>query len=115
VPERAIRLLLDEDVWQGLSKALRDAGYDAVSVTEAGCKGLSDEEILAYAIDQDRAVLTHNAQDFAPLAETYFLQGVGHPGIIVARQFEKGELLRRMLALLGALRPETLASTLRFV
>ncbi len=58
MPERAIRLFLDEDVWQGLSKALRTAGYDALSVTEAGCKGLSDTEILAYTSDQGRAVLT---------------------------------------------------------
>ena len=95
MPERAIRLFLDEDVWQGLSKAPRGAGYDAISVTEAGCKGFSDQEILAYANDQDRAVLTHNIQDFAPLAEAYFLQDITHPGIIVARRFENGELMRR--------------------
>jgi predicted nuclease of predicted toxin-antitoxin system len=115
MPERAIRLLLDEDVWQGLAAVLREAGYDAVSVTEAGRKGFSDEEILAHAIAEGRAVLTHNIQDFAPLAETYFLQAIEHLGIIVARQFEKGELLRRTLALLDTLTPESLANTLRFV
>jgi predicted nuclease of predicted toxin-antitoxin system len=114
MPERAIRILLDEDVWQGLAKPLREAGYDTISVTEAGCKGFSDEEILGYAIAQGRAVLTHNAQDFVPLAETCFFQGIAHPGIIVARQFEKGELLRRTLALLDILTPDTLANTLRF-
>ena len=115
MPERAVRLLLDEDVWQGLAAVLREAGYDVVSVTEAGCKGFSDEEILAHAIVEGRAVLTHNIQDFARLAETYFLQEIEHPGISVARQFEKGKLLHRTLALLDTLTPESLANTLRFV
>ena len=115
LPSRSLGLLLDEDVWQGLAEALRQADYDAISVTEAGHKGFSDEEILAHAFAEGRAVVTHNIQDFAPLAETYFLQGIKHPGIIVARQFEKGKLLHRTLALLDTLTPESLANTLRFV
>lgn len=115
MPESAPRLLLDEDVWQGLAVALREAGYDAVSVTEAGYKSLSDEEILAAATGEGRAVLSHNIQHFAPLAEACFFQGIPHAGIIVARQFEKGELLRRLLALLETLTSATLANTLRFI
>jgi predicted nuclease of predicted toxin-antitoxin system len=115
VPETTLRLLLDEDVWHGLAVALREAGYDVLSVTEAGYKGHSDEEILALATADDRALLSHNIQDFAPLAEAYFFQQRSHAGIIVARQFEKGELLRRTLVLLEALTPETLANTLRFI
>jgi hypothetical protein len=115
MPEHAIKLFLDEDVWQGLSNALRSAGYDAVSASESDCKGISDEEILEYAVAQGRAVLTHNVQDFAPLAESCFLQGIEHHGIIVGRHFEKGELLRRTLDLLSTLTPESLANTLRFI
>ncbi len=115
MPERAPRLLLDEDIWQGLAAVLREAGYDAASVTELGYKGLSDEEILAAAAAAGRAVLSHNIQDFAPLAETCFFENRPHAGIIVARQFKKGELLRRVTALLETLTPETLANTLRFI
>jgi len=110
----SIRLFLDEDVWVGLATALRQAGYDAVSVDEMGRKGLADEDQMAFAAAEGRAILTHNIQDFAPLAAIYFEQGITHPGIIVARHFEKGELLRRTLALLGSLTPEQLANTLRF-
>jgi uncharacterized protein with PIN domain len=113
--ERDICLLVDEDVWNGLAAALREAGYDTVSVAEAGLKGLSDEDLLAYAISERRAVITHNIQDFAPLAETYYFRCIEHYGIIVSRQFEKGELLRRMLTLLSGLTAESLADTLRFV
>jgi len=110
-----IKLYLDEDVWTGLATALRQAGYDVVSVDDVGRKGLSDEDQMAFAIAEGRAILTHNIQDFAPLATTYFEQGIEHPGILVTRHFEKGLLLRRMLALLDALTAEQLANTLRFV
>jgi predicted nuclease of predicted toxin-antitoxin system len=110
-----IKLLLDADVWVGLATALCKAGYDAVSVNELKRKGLSDEDQMAFAAAEGRAILTHNIQDFAPLAEVYFNQGISHCGIIVSRHFEKGELLRRTLALLDALTPDQLADTLRFV
>jgi predicted nuclease of predicted toxin-antitoxin system len=110
-----IKLLLDEDVWIGLAAALREAGYDTLSVNEVNRKTFSDEEQLAFAIAERRALLTHNIQDFAPLAEVYFNQGIEHYGIIVARQFDKGTLLRRTLDLLQTLSPEQLANTLRFV
>lgn len=110
-----IKVLVDEDVWMGLAVALREAGYDAVSVNELERKGLSDDEQLAYAVEEGRALIVHNSQDYAPLAEAYFNTGQNHNGIIVARQFEKGELLRRVLALLDSVSPEQLANTLRFV
>jgi uncharacterized protein with PIN domain len=110
-----IKVFIDEDVWVGLVEALREAGYDAVSVNELNRKGLSDEEQMTFAIAEGRAILTHNIQDFVPLVEAYFEQDLSHPGVIVARQFDKGTLLRRTLALLNSLTPEELANTLRFV
>jgi predicted nuclease of predicted toxin-antitoxin system len=115
MPERDIRLLIDEDVWDGLAAALREAGYDAVSVAEIERKGFSDEDQLAHASAEQRAIITHNAQDFAPLAKTCFFQEFRHYGIIIARQFEKGTLLRRTLTLLDRLTVKSLANTLRFV
>jgi predicted nuclease of predicted toxin-antitoxin system len=110
-----VKLLLDEDVWVGLAAVLREAGHDALSVNELARKGLADEDQMAFAAAEGRAIFTHNIQDFAPLAEVYFNQGIAHAGIIVARHFDKGELLRRTLALLDTLTSEQLANTLRFV
>ena len=58
-------LLLDEDVWAGLAMALRDRGIDAISVHELGRTGLSDQEQLVFAVQEGRALLTHNIADFA--------------------------------------------------
>ncbi len=111
----AVKILIDEDVWPGLAEALRQAGYDAVSVSELGRRGLSDEEQLMLSAAEGRAIITHNVQDFAPLAELYFERNLPHAGIIAARQFEKGELLRRVLHLFAALTADDLANTLRFI
>ncbi len=110
-----IKLLLDEDVWTGLAAALRKASYDVISVNEIDRKTFSDEEQLAFAITESRAIFSHNIQDFAPLAEMYFEQNIEHSGIIVARYFDKGTLLRRTLALLNTLTAEQLSNTLRFI
>lgn len=112
---RRIKLLLDEDVWPNLVESLRQAGYDAISVHEIERQGLSDEEQLSFAIAQDRAIISHNIRDFAPLARLCAEQGVSHPGIIVAAQFEKGTLIRRTLTLLDSLTAEQLQDTLRFI
>lgn len=109
------KLLLDEDVWLGLAEALREVGYDVVSVHELDRQGLSDEEQMAFAMTEGRTLVTHNIQDFAPLVADYFEEGLSHPGVIVSRQFEKGTLLRKTLALLESMTSDDLANTLRFV
>ena len=111
----AIKILLDEDVWTGLAVALREAGYDAVSVNEIDRKGSSDAEQIAFAVSEHRAIFTHNIRDFSLLAQVYAENGVDHFGIIVAAQFEKGTLIRRTLSLFDSLTPELLANTLRYV
>ena len=111
----SIKLLLDEDVWLRLAVALREAGYDAVSVNEIGRKGYSDVDQLAFAIEENRVLFTHNIRDFAPLAQQYAQIERSHPGNIVAVQFDKGTLIRRTLALLADVTPGELANTLRFI
>ena len=109
----AIRLLLDEDVWAGLAITLRERGFDAVHVYEAGRGGMSDADQLAYGAQEGRTILTHNAKDFAPLAIEYFFGAHSHAGVILSPQIEKGELARRALNLLRSLSAEEMADTVR--
>ena len=95
-----IRLYLDEDVSSSLADALRKRGYDAISTIEAGNIGLSDEQQLAFASAEGRAILTFNISDFADLFTKWQALEKEHFGIIVSQQFSKqeiGELLRRVL------------------
>lgn len=97
-----VKLYIDEDVWGGLAAALRERGYDAVDAHEMDREGLSDEEQLAYAAAEGRAILVYNKRDYVPLARDYFYSAHSHCGIILSCQLEPGELLRRVLNLMEA-------------
>lgn len=55
------RLYFDEDADVRLAEALRQRGYDVETTVEAGLLEASDEEQLAYAVSQQRALVTHNS------------------------------------------------------
>ena len=94
-------LLLDEDVRLLLADILRQRGYDAVHVLEAGRGGCSDLEQLNYAIEQGRAVLTHNVHDFLALDQILRAEVREHFGIMLSDQVALRELLRRTLQCLN--------------
>ena len=108
-------LLLDEDVWPGMAMALRDRGIDAISVHELGRTGLSDQEQLVFAVQEGRALLTHNIADFVSLALDYYQQQRTHLGIVVAPHLEKGILVRRTTALIESVTGAELMNTVRFI
>jgi predicted nuclease of predicted toxin-antitoxin system len=69
-----VRFLLDENLSPLHSRTVRDLGHDAVSVVEIGLSGANDEDVRVVAIEQQRVLLTLDA-DFAnvlryPPAET---------------------------------------------
>jgi predicted nuclease of predicted toxin-antitoxin system len=111
----AIRLFLDEDVWPGLVVPLRKQGFDVTHVYEVERGGMADIDQLAYAAQEECAILTHNAKDFVPLAITYFFEERAHAGIILSSQIEKGELIRLTLNLLQSLSAEEIADTVRYL
>jgi predicted nuclease of predicted toxin-antitoxin system len=72
-------LYADEQFPRRVVEILRDLGHDVLTVQEAGNAGLPDEEVVAFATTQNRAVLTLNRRHFIRLHQ---LQP-NHPGIIV--------------------------------
>lgn len=62
-------------------EALRRLGHDVLTTHDTGKSnaGVPDEEVLRYATENSRAILTHNRQDFIRLHR----QNPGHAGIIV--------------------------------
>ena len=98
--ENIIRLFLDEDVWLGLAEALRQRDFDAVHVYEVARGSLNDREQMAFAVQQRRAILTHNKRHYIPLVAEYYWAGKEHSGILVIAQLSRGELLRRVEAFL---------------
>src|SRR5215510_1703026 len=113
-----IALYTDEDVTTDLAPALRWRGYTAQSTAEVGNSEISDEAQLAYATEQGMAILTYNAQDFIPLARTWYFAEREHAGMIISEQFSQrqfGELLRRVLRLLNSLTTDEMYNRLVFL
>jgi len=74
-----------------------------------------DEEQLAFATGEKRAILTFNIRDFAPLREAWQAAQRPHAGIIVSQQLgsrEYAQLLQRMLRLLNHFTAEELVGNL---
>jgi predicted nuclease of predicted toxin-antitoxin system len=86
------RLYADEQFPRIVVKLLRELGHDILTVQEAGKANqrIPDEEVLAFAISDNRAVLTINRSDFIRL---HNLQP-NHTGIIVCTE----DLNRQRLA-----------------
>lgn len=75
------RLYADEQFPREVSQLLRAMGHDVLTVQEAGNAnlGIPDEALLAFAISENRAVLTVNRYDFIRLHRS----SPDHTGIIV--------------------------------
>jgi hypothetical protein len=81
-----ITLYLDEDVDVLLANLLIARGFDVLTVRDAAMRGKSDEEQLAFAISQERALLTHNRFDFEQLVVNLFQRSMDHYGVIIAER-----------------------------
>jgi uncharacterized protein with PIN domain len=97
-----VRLYVDADITYKLAQALRARGFDAVAAYEVGMAEASDDEQIAYAATEGRAVLTCNAQDFTPIFRDYWSNQRDHSGIIVSEQLAFGEMLRRVIQFLNS-------------
>jgi diadenosine tetraphosphatase ApaH/serine/threonine PP2A family protein phosphatase len=95
-----MKLHLDEDAdAHALLNALRHRGLDVSSSRELALLQCSDEEQLARASEQGRAIYTYNASDFCRLHSEFLQHGCHHAGIIIGDQqvLSIGEVTRRLL------------------
>ena len=82
-------LYADEQFPLPIVKLLRDLGHDVLTVQESGNTGLSDPEVLGFAIVNERTVLTQNRRDFKRLHQLR----PNHAGIIVCTEDRNLEAL----------------------
>src|SRR3954451_8334548 len=110
-----VRLYFDRHIMARLAEDLRSRGFDVLTTEHAGLDTATDEEQLAFATDEGRAILTFNIRDFAPLHARWSAAGRSHAGIIVSRQLgsrQYGVLLQRMLRLLDHFTAEELTGNI---
>jgi hypothetical protein len=79
----SVRLLLDEMFSPEIAAALVKRGHDVVTVAaDPGLAGLPDEQVLEWATDQGRCVVTENVKDFEVLRRLAAAQGRTHAGLL---------------------------------
>ena len=75
------RFYSDENVPQPVVAELRRLGHDVLTVVETGAanRAIPDEEVLAFAAENGRTVLTLNRKDFIRLHR----EQPNHAGIVI--------------------------------
>jgi predicted nuclease of predicted toxin-antitoxin system len=99
-------LLLDHHVPIDVAKGLRAKGYDVTTALwEKLYFRVDDPDVWEAAIRMNRAVVTYNIKDFAPIYGDWYLNGKHHPGLILVssksiRSNDCGTLIRALENLL---------------
>jgi hypothetical protein len=111
-----VRLYFDEDVSVDIVSNLRQRGFDVLSTHEARLLQLDDDAQLAFAVQEQRALVTHNRRDFELRHEQALAEGHTHCGIIIARRrANEAAVVSRLLALLNSVTAEEMANQLRYI
>jgi predicted nuclease of predicted toxin-antitoxin system len=81
-----LRLLLDEMYPSSVARELRARGHDVVSVHDEPGRGTPDDDVLDYACEEGRAVVTENVRDYRPLADARIAAGGSHRGLVLTTE-----------------------------
>ncbi len=82
-----MKFIIDEDLSPRVARYLcQEFCFDAIAVRDRGLLGATDPEVLEYAFNEDRILVTANVRDFEKLGAAIEI----HSGIIL---IQEGDLL----------------------
>lgn len=110
-----IELYLDEDVDVNVAMLVRRRGFAATTAHEVGMLHTEDVDQLAYAAKHEKAILTHNRNDFLALAKQYNIDHKEHWGIIIARRRIPHEIVRRLILVLNSVTADEFQNQVRYI
>lgn len=95
-----MRFLADQDVYQVTVDLLRSLEHDVQRASDVGLARATDEEMLSYALAEDRILVTRD-KDFGALV---FVHVTEHSGVILLRLTPQtmSETHRELIRLLDA-------------
>ncbi len=106
-----LRFHLDENVPTAVAAGLAGRGYDVTTTNSTDLREAADPEQLAFALRDDRVVVTHDA-DFLRIHAA----GVQHAGIAFASPDRSlGDLIRNLVLLAECLEPADMHGHVEFV
>jgi predicted nuclease of predicted toxin-antitoxin system len=86
-----MRFFLDEDLSDAIAVAAQVRGIDIISARQARRGGLTDEEQLLFAAQEERCVISKNAKHFVPLSREFEARGLPHAGVLLVARSLPGE------------------------
>ena len=98
-----MKLYLDEDISPKVAEILRKRKVDASSAHDIGMLEASDEDQLAFAASEERAMVTRNRDDFITLTVQFFEAQKPHKGIIIVPHTIPGSEFSKLATLLAKL------------
>ncbi|WP_419924766.1 DUF5615 family PIN-like protein [Candidatus Poriferisocius sp.] len=82
-----MKLLLDEMHSPTVARVLQEAGHDVHAVSsDPLLRGMDDANLLQFAADTNRAIVTENVRDFAILISRWATGDTPHPNVIFTGQ-----------------------------
>ena len=109
------KLYLNEHLSPRLADQLRKHGFDVRSSQEAGLLSANDDEQLAFAVAEQRAIVTFNFKDFIVRHEKYLASSQEHWGIVLSTEEPIRVLLHRLFRLLNTVSAEELKNQIRWL
>jgi Domain of unknown function (DUF5615) len=86
------RLALDEMFSPKIAATLRESRHDVVAVAErVDLRSMTDDELFAWSIGENRWLLTENVKDFRPI----LLRALQADGVITGLQFTSSRTFPR--------------------
>lgn len=94
-----LRFLADENIEIALVQAVRrDPRMDIVRAQDVGLSGADDPAVLAWAAEEDRLVITHDANTMPRHARERVNAGLPMPGVIeVPKPFRVGRVAEELV------------------
>lgn len=109
------KLYLNEHLSPRLAEQLRQHGFDVTSTLEANLVEADDDDQLAHAASEQRALVTFNHKDFSPRHEQYITESREHWGIVLSTEESTDVLRHRLLRLLNSLSADDLKNQIRWL
>ena len=111
-----IALYFDENIPVSLAATLRHRGIGAIAAQEAGLKGATDDEQMAYATRTGHALVTSNVRHFLSIFRQFHDSGRNHPGLIlVTRPMSIGEMVKALNHLVDTISADEMQSQIAFL
>ena len=113
-----LRLLIDENVNHRILRGLklRLPQLDYVLVTQIEMSGFPDLELLRWAAEENRIIITHDRETMIPYAKYFLKRGAPMAGVIlVPEQMAIGRAINDLEMMLECHSPAELAGQIKYL